>query len=78
MYIFNPTLGEQMPFHCEETLTKNLDWNERPLHPHLDSPWHGFDAWFWDKMGEKQKPVSFDSVWVERAWGYANINNKRN
>ena len=34
MYRFIPTLGEQMPFHCEETLTKILGWNERPLHPH--------------------------------------------
>ena len=33
MYIFNPTQGKQVPFRCEETLKKILDWNECPLNP---------------------------------------------
>ena len=34
MYTFIPTLGEQVPFHCEGTLKEILDWNERPSNPH--------------------------------------------
>ena len=39
MYIFIPTLGKQVSFHCEGTLKKILDWNERPLNPH-----HGLEG----------------------------------
>ena len=40
MYMSNPTQGKQVPFRCEETLKKILDWNECPLNPRkeLDSP----------------------------------------
>ena len=69
-----------MLFHCEETLTKNLGWNERPLYPlhcrevGIGSPRHDFDAWFWDEKERKQKSVSFDGAQVIRAWEYVDIN----
>ena len=48
MYIFKPTLGKQMPFHCEETLTKILGWNGRPLH----QPRHNWMPEFERKEGK--------------------------
>ena len=69
MYIFIPTLGKQVSFHCEGTLKKILDWNERPLNPQ-----HGLEGGvgfastrlrrlvLGRKKGRKQKPVSFDGV----------------
>ena len=74
MYIFNPTLGKQVPFHCEGTLKKILDWNERPLNPHhglkgeLDSPRHDFDAWFWDEKRGKNRDLFLSKAytWIVR------------
>ena len=65
MYTFKPTLGEQMLFHCEETLTKNLGWNERPLYPlhcrevGIGSPRHDFDAWVLGREREKTEVCFF-------------------
>ena len=62
MYTFKTHTGEQMLFHCEETLAKNLDWNERPLYPQLDHLDTTSTPGFGTKKGRKQKPVSFDGV----------------
>ena len=80
MYIFKPTLGEQMPFHCEETLTKILGWNGRPLHPRSRGKLDRLDTigrLILNEKREKQQTVSFDSVLVVRAWGYAVVNNEK-
>ena len=76
MYTFIPTLGGQVPSHCEGTLKEILDWNERPSNPHHSlegGNWIRLDTTstpgFGTKKRRKQRPVSFDSVYVERAWG---------
>ena len=83
MYIFIPTLGEQVSFHCEGTLKKILDWNERPLNPpHGLEGGVGFASTrlrrlvLGRKKRRKQRPVSFESVYVDRAWGYATLTMK--
>ena len=84
MYIFIPTLGKQVSFHCEGTLKKILDWNERPLNPQ-----HGLEGGIGfastrlrrlvlgRKRRKKQRPVSFESVYVDRAWEYATLTTKK-
>ena len=75
MYTLKPTLGEQMLFHCEETLTRISTGMSAhcvritALKEELDRLDTSSTPGFGTKKRRKQRPVSFDSVYVERAWG---------
>ena len=79
-----PTLGEQVSFHCEGTLKKILDWNERPLNPQ-----HGLEGGIGfastrlrrlvlgRKRRKKQRPVFFRKRIRGSCVGICNINNEK-
>ena len=68
MYTFKPTLGEQMLFHCEETLTRiSTGMSARcilitAVREELDRLDTTSTPGFGTKKRRKQKPVSFDGV----------------